>query len=285
MAPKRSLDLSEACFDCNRRNAHWVTNILLMGRPAARRRAGLHSGSPHWSASQSSSRAFGFNVSPDTLGYLNGDTIRSRPYPVMTWLADAVAHPLNLVWLQIALGAIASRSSRLCGRSPEPLARRADWVPLHLRHDLGRSKPDDPERRAVRELQRDRVGGAGRPVREPRPAACTLPHRCGALFAWTCTIRPSNLYLLPLIAIAYMLFTRSVSKVAWLASGMALLLLGSSALTWYQSGHFRLSGSTGYYLAFPLFSYHLFDAANGPQSRRVEHCDQGPAIQAWTTAR
>ena len=51
---------------------------------------------------------------------------------------------------------------------------------------------------------------------------------------------------------------------------MVLLLLATSGLTWYQSGQFRLSGSTGYYLAFPLFAYHLFGPANGPESSRID---------------
>jgi hypothetical protein len=51
---------------------------------------------------------------------------------------------------------------------------------------------------------------------------------------------------------------------------MALMLVATSALTWYQTGFFRLNGGTGNYLAFPLFSYHLFDPTNGPQSKRID---------------
>ncbi len=188
----------------------------------------------------------------------------------MTWLADAANHPLNLIWLQIALGAVAVALLVYVVARRNPLL--ASLIGLLFAFDMvwasanrtilseGPFMSFSVIALAVLVGQYENRGM----LRAPFLVAA------GALFAWTCTIRPSNLYLLPLIAIAYMLFTRSVPKVAWLAGGMALLLLATSGLTWYQSGHFRLSGSTGYYLAFPLFSYHLFDPANGPQSRKID---------------
>jgi len=60
---------------------------------------------------------------------------------------------------------------------------------------------------------------------------------------------------------------------------MAALLVASGSLTWYQFGRFRINAETGYYLAFPLFAYHLFSPGNGPDSARIDHtlriCDPG----------
>jgi len=188
----------------------------------------------------------------------------------MAWLTDAIDHPLNLVWLQVGLAAlavallvyvVARRNPFLGALIGFLFTFDMVWATANLTIlSEGPFMTFSVIALAVLVAQYENRGR----LRAPFLVAT------GALFAWTCTIRPSNLYLLPLIAITYVLFTRSVPKVAWLAGGMALLLLATSGLTWYQSGHFRLSGSTGYYLAFPLFSYHLFDPANGPQSRRID---------------
>jgi hypothetical protein len=215
-------------------------------------------------------KAFAFYVVFDSLGYLIGDPLRSRPYPILAWLTDAADHPLNLVYLQIGLGALA------IGLLVYVVARRnpslAILIGLLFSLDT------------VWSLSNRTLLADGPFTSFAVISLAILVHQyetrerasrralvaSGALFAWTCTIRPSNLYLLALIALAYLIFTRSGRKVAWLAGGMAILLLATSSLTWYQTGHFRVSGGTGYYVAFPLFSYQLFDASNGPQSLRID---------------
>jgi hypothetical protein len=215
-------------------------------------------------------KAFAFYVAPDSLGYLTGDPFRSRPYPILAWLTDAADHPLNLVFLQIGLGALAT------GLLVYVVARRNPWLAVMI----GLIFTFD----TVWSLSNRTLLSEGPFTSFAVISLAILVHQyetherlspgplvaAGVLFAWTCTIRPSNLYLLALIALAYLIFTRSARKVAWLAGGMALLLLATSSLTWYQTGHFRVSWGTGYYVAFPLFSYQLFDARNGPQSLSID---------------
>jgi hypothetical protein len=215
-------------------------------------------------------KAFGFYPSPDTLGYLDGDPLRTRPYPIMSWLTDAAVHPLNLVWLQLALGAVAVALLVYVVARRSPLL--AVLIGLLFTFDMVWS---DENRAMLTEgpfMSFSVIALAVLINQYEHRGRLSAPYliAAGGLFAWTCTIRPSNVYLLPVIALAYLLFMRSVRKVAWLAGGMALLLLATSGLTLYQTGRFRLNGGTGYYLAFPLFSYQLFDAANGPQSRRID---------------
>src|SRR5205807_523436 len=100
-----------------------------------------------------------------------------------------------------------------------------------------------------------------------------------ATMALVYVVARKNPWLAALVGVLYVLFTRSWRKSAWVAGGMAALLVATCTLTWYAFGRFRISAGTGYYLAFPLFAYHLFNSNNGPASARIDHtlrtCDPG----------
>jgi hypothetical protein len=212
----------------------------------------------------------GYLTSPDTAGYLSGSWLRSRPYPVMAWLTDATHHPENLVWLQLVLGGVATAALVwVLWRNHRVLAVLVGvffvldfgWA-THNRQLLSEGPFVSFSVLSLAALgyqyeQRHRVGAWGLAL-------------AGILFAWTCTIRPSNLYLLAPIAAFYFLFTRSWRKTAWLAAGMIVLLLASAWLTLVQTGKFRISGGTGYFVAFPLFSYQIFSPGNGPVSAQLD---------------
>ena len=222
---------------------------------------------------------FGFYVTPDTGSYLLGSSIRSRPYPVLMWLTGASQHPFLLIGVQIALAALATAALVYV------VGRRNPWLAALIGAlfvlDLDWS------------LWNRYLMTEGPFMSFSVLSLAVLVHQyeqrvrlhpawlvgAGALFAWTCTIRPSNLYLLVPIVLLYLLFTRSLRKSAWVAGGMAALLVASGSLTWYQFGRFRINAETGYYLAFPLFAYHLFSPGNGPDSARIDHtlriCDPG----------
>ena len=173
----------------------------------------------------------GYLTSPDTAGYLSGSWLRSRPYPVMAWLTDATHHPWNLVWLQLVLGALATAALVwVVWRSHRVLAVLIGvffvldfgWA-THNRQLLSEGPFVSFSVLSLAVLgyqyeQRKRLGALGLVL-------------AGILFAWTCTIRPSNLYLLAPIAVFYFVITRSWRKTAWLAGGMILLLLASAWLT------------------------------------------------------
>jgi len=213
---------------------------------------------------------FSFYVYPDSGTYLTWFWQRSRPYPVMGWITDAMDHPDFLVWLQILLGALATASLVWV------IARRNPWlattVGILFVLDLNwaitnRELLSEGALMSFSVLSLAVLGYQYEKRARLRPIALLL---AGMLFAWTCTIRPSNLYLLVAIAGAYLLFTRSIPKTAWLSVGIVAVLLASSWLTLVQTGRFRVSGGTGYFVAFPLFSYHLFAASNGPASARID---------------
>jgi hypothetical protein len=212
----------------------------------------------------------GFSTFPDTQGYLDGNALRSRPYPVMAWLTDASHHPENLAWLQIVIGAIATAALVwVIWRNSPKLAL---LIGVLLLVDVGwaiqnRELLSEGAFVSFSVLSLAALGYQYEQRRNLRPGALVV---VGILFAWTCTIRPSNMYLLIAIAGAYLLFTRSWKKTAWLAAGMAVLLLASAWLTLAQTGRFRVGGPTGYFVAFPLMSYQIFSPDNGSASTQID---------------
>jgi len=171
---------------------------------------------------------FGFYTFPDTQGYLKGDAFRSRPYPVMAWLTNAIHHPENLVWLQLVMGAVATATLVwVVWRSSRKLAAAIGTLFIL---DIGwatnnRQLLSEGAFVSFSVLTLAVFGYQYEKRRQLRPLALVL---AGCLFAWTCTIRPSNVYLLIPIAGAYLVFTRSWSKTAWLSAGMTVLLLASA---------------------------------------------------------
>jgi hypothetical protein len=216
-------------------------------------------------------RTYGFYVHPDSASYLDGSWLRSRPYPVMAWLTDAIDHPRILIWLQLLIGAIAIAALVwVIWRNNRVLAVVVGIVFLL---DINWATMDrvilsEGPFMSFSILSLAALGYLYERRARLHPVALLM---AGVLFAWTCTIRPSNMYLLLPIAAAYLLFTRSLRMTAWLSTGMIVLLLASAWLTVAQTGKFRISGGTGYFVAFPLFSYHLFSPSNGPASAQIDH--------------
>jgi len=231
---------------------------------------------------------FGFYTFPDTQGYLKGDAFRSRPYPVMAWLTNAIHHPENLVWLQLVMGAVATATLVwVVWRSSRKLAAAIGTLFIL---DIGwatnnRQLLSEGAFVSFSVLTLAVFGYQYEKRRQLRPLALVL---AGCLFAWTCTIRPSNVYLLIPIAGAYLVFTRSWSKTAWLSAGMTVLLLASAWLTLVQAGRFRVGGPTGYFVSFPLFSYQVFSPANGAASVQIDNalraCDPDPGYSKISIA-
>jgi hypothetical protein len=228
-------------------------------------------------------RAFGLGTTPDTASYLLWHSpLRSEPYPLLGWLFAARENPLPLLSFQIATGALAAAVLVLVLSRRSPLL--GALVALFFVSDVTWAE-------ANRYLTSEGVS-----ISFVVLSLALFVHQlesrsslrwfwlvsAGALYAWTMTIRPSNLYLLVPLVIVYLLFTRSWRKTAWLTVGMAAVLAVSGLLTARDTGRFQISGGTGYYLAFPLFSYHLYDPANGPESREaargLSSCD--PAFEA-----
>jgi hypothetical protein len=195
--------------------------------------------------------------------------LRSEPYPLLGWLFGARESPLPLLSFQIVIGALAAsalvwvlsrRSSILGALVAQFFVTDLAWAQANrslstegvsisfMVLSLALFVQQHESRRSLRWFW---LAGAG------------------ALYAWTMTIRPSNVYLLVPLLLAYLVFTRSFRKTAWVAAGMAAMLVASVLLMARETGRYQISGGTGYYLAFPLFSYHLFDPANGADSREL----------------
>ncbi len=213
---------------------------------------------------------FSFSVHPDTASYFAGDPLRSRPYPIMAWVTGAPDHPLNLVLLQIILGGLAVAALVYVISRMNAALAIAIGILFVIDINWGRFN-----RTLLTEgpLMSFMVLSLAVFIHQYNSRSGLRPWSligAGALFAWMATIRPSNLYLLPLIGVAYLIFTRSISKVALVAGGIGIVLVAMGLLTLAQTGRFRISAGTGYFVAFPLFSYQIFDPANGPASKAID---------------
>jgi hypothetical protein len=101
----------------------------------------------------------------------------------------------------------------------------------------------------------------------------------GVLFGWVCLFRPSGLALIVPAVAAYAVATRSLLAAGWVATGFFLATAGVALFNYAKYGALVLA-ATGYYIAFPLFTQHLFAPANGPASAAIHaelvRCD--PAV-------
>lgn len=211
---------------------------------------------------------FGYTVFPDSLGYLSGDALRTPVYPLLALVTGAEAAPVRLILLQIAL------SSLVVGALVYALARRstvaATVAGLLFLADTTWAMLD---RWMLTEAVTVALGVLTLAV------ALLLTEKRRPLWAWAgfgalaavgASVRPTNLLLLgPLLALL-LLFGRSLRGTLAAASGAVVVLALLTGVIWMQTGHARLFGGTGVYVAFPLTMHGLFDAANGPRSAELD---------------
>jgi len=192
------------------------------------------------------------------------------PYLFMVGLARAWQGPWALLAMQVVLAGLA------VGALVYVLARRDRWLALTVG--------------AV--LACDLVwGGANRAIlmegpltslsllalawfishydRRERLGAVELA-LAGAFYGLVLFFRPSNIFLMPVLVLAYWWLARRWSRAAWLALGMALFLLAACSMNLARSGRFALFGQSGDYLVWPLIYQELFDPNNGPASKELD---------------
>jgi hypothetical protein len=224
-------------------------------------------------------RGFSIGLYKDTLTYILAgksllgitpalDNKVSVPYPLLTAFTRVDLNPMNLVWLQICLGALA------VGWLVYILSRRSIFlsvlVGVMLSSDLlwgafnhailteGLIMSCLVISLALMIAHYDRK-------EHLRPWELILS---GLFFAWTFSIKPGYVYILPLIILYYLWLTRSWRKAAWITGGLVLLLGLSGLLNLARFGEFRVFGNSSMYLD-PITGNDIFSPANGPYSRRI----------------
>jgi len=215
--------------------------------------------------------AFSFGALPDSDGYIRfGTELRSVPYPLINTLLNAPFTPIATIWFQIIIEGFAAGSLvYVLGRRYPKLAgiigllfaldftwsAGTRWIltesPFTSFHVLALACLINQYERNKRLHWWELLAA-------------------GMLYGWTTTIRPSGVLLVIPIGLAYLWFTQSARKTGWLTAGVVIVLIASGLINQQYTGKFRLFSGTGYYVAFPLYTYHLFAVDNGPVSRRLD---------------
>ncbi len=216
-------------------------------------------------------RVFSFGALPDSDSYMRlGIDLRSVPYPLINTLLDARSNAAATIWFQIIIAGFAAGALvYVIGRRYPKLAAvigllfaldftwsaATRWIltesPFTSFHVLGLACLINQYERNKRLHWWELLAA-------------------GVLYGWTMTIRPSGVLLVIPIVLAYLWFTRSWRKTSWLTAGVVSVLLISGLINLQYTGKFRLFSGTGYYVAFPLYVYHLYSPDNGPVSRRLD---------------
>lgn len=100
----------------------------------------------------------------------------------------------------------------------------------------------------------------------------------GILYSWSCTFRPSHVFLLVLLPPLYLWLTHSWRKVIMLCGGILFFLALIGLVNWRGAKQFYIlaptNSFTNVYTAYPLFVYRLFSPENGPKSRQLDNIIQ-----------
>jgi hypothetical protein len=202
---------------------------------------------------------------------------RSLPYPLLTALSNTAENPWGIIFLQVVLAATATGALVyvIGGRRPglailagALLCLDLNWA-MANRAILSESSYMSFHLLALAGViyHAQSYLGEAAPLKLPGPRALML---AGLLYGWTVTIRPSGVFFaLPLI-LAYALFSRGWRAPAWVGAGIGIFILGTSLVNLWRVDHFGVSGRTGVFFGVPLFSYDLFDPANGPASAQLD---------------
>jgi hypothetical protein len=92
----------------------------------------------------------------------------------------------------------------------------------------------------------------------------------GMLFAWTASIRPSGIYMLLVIPLAYLLLTRSWQKTLWVSAGAVALLIMFGIFNLWRNDSFRQYGQSGIYVGWPIFLSQTLDPDHGSASVQLD---------------
>lgn len=195
---------------------------------------------------------------------------RSIPYPLMNALVGSTDDPWRILWLQILIAALAvGMLVYVIGKKNAVLASILG-VLLVLDVNWGTSN------RAI-------LTESSYISFHILSLALLLEHYqrrsqlrwwwlvlAGIFYAWTVTIRPSGLFLIFPVILAYAAFTRSLRKTAWVIAGAVSCLLVMGLFNAWRGSQFEISSQTGVFVAYPLFDYDLFSPANGETSRELD---------------
>jgi len=195
---------------------------------------------------------------------------RSVPYPLVNALAHSSTYPLVLVWTQILVGAIAAgalvyvvsqRDAVLASAMGIFLVTDVTWAGMHrvlLTESLAVSFSLLSLAILFRHADKTKM---------PPPWEFVL---AGVLYAWAFSVRPSSIYTLVIIPLAYLLLTRSWRKTLLASAGMALLLTLFGFFNLWRTGTFRQYGQTGIYLGWVVLLSDTYSADQGPASSELE---------------
>ncbi|MHA2403446.1 MAG: hypothetical protein ACXADH_10690 [Candidatus Kariarchaeaceae archaeon] len=188
--------------------------------------------------------------------------IVSLPYPFLNTITSSASNPLNLVWLQILIGAFAAGALIYVVARKNPILSVVigilflfDFVWGAVNRNIlteGLYVSFHVLSLALLISHYDR--------RETVTSWELLA--AGVFYGWAFIFRPSSLFLTLLIVPLYFWLTRS-----WRKTGFYMVM---GLFNLWSSGEFRIMSQSGYYTASPLFVYRLFSPDNGPASQEID---------------
>jgi hypothetical protein len=196
--------------------------------------------------------------------------IVSFPYPFFNAITASSANPLNLVWVQILIGALAAGALVYVIASKNPIL--AVGIGIFFVFDF-----------VWGAINRNILTEGLYVSFNILSLALLLSHfdrrktvsswelfAAGAFYGWTFIFRPSSLFLTLLIVPLYFWLTKSWLRTGIITAGFLVMYLALGLFNFWSSGEFRLMGQSGYYTASPLFVYRLFSPDNGPASQQID---------------
>jgi hypothetical protein len=214
--------------------------------------------------------AFGFNSQPDTHTYVAINVIRALPYSLTNQALNTAAQPEPVILLQILLAAFAVgtlvyvvwRESRLFALIVGILLTLdINWAVMNLNlltESMSMSFSVMALALFTNQFRRRNLLRWWELV------------SAGVVYTWAFTIRPSSVGMLLPVVIGYLIMTRSVRRTLLLYTGIALMLGATLLLTHLYAGKAHILGSSGTFTASALFTYRIFDPANGTASAGLD---------------
>jgi hypothetical protein len=196
--------------------------------------------------------------------------IVSFPYPFLNTITSSSSNPLNLVWLQIFIGALAAGALIYVVARKNPVISVAIGIIFLFDFVWGA-------------VNRNILTEGLYVSFHVLSLALLLSHydrretvsswellAAGVFYGWAFIFRPSSLFLTLLIVPIYFWLTRSLRKTGFLTAGFLVIYLAMGYFNLWSSGEFRIMSQSGYYTASPLFVYRLFSPDNGPASQEID---------------
>jgi hypothetical protein len=192
------------------------------------------------------------------------------PYPFFNAITSSSSNPLNLVWLQIVIGAIAAGALIYVVAKKNPVLSVVIGIFFVFDFVWGAVNRNVLTEGLYVSFHVLSLALLISHFDRRKTVSSWELLAAGVFYGWAFIFRPSSLLLTLLVVPLYFWLTRSWRKTGFITAGFLGIFLALGFFNLWSSGEFRLMGQSGYYTASPLFVYRLFSPENGPASQQID---------------